>query len=364
MQKKIGIITFHNSVNYGAALQTYALYKTLSNDGYDVEVIDYVNEKIDGELKSKGEVINKSIKGYVKAAIKKYHGKRKFIAFSDFNESRIKLSDERNIPRSNVELIANKYDVFITGSDQVWNLGITGGDLSYYLDFVPEKASRIAYAASAGDTIGTEISKVLPIISKFNAISVREKSLKDYLGENFNLDTTVCCDPTLLAEKSIFSEIKSKRLIKKKYVFCFLMADKPGIMDAARAIAKEKGLVLIDNKKSFEFFLHSSPEDYLSWICNAEYVLTDSFHGTVFSLIFNKQFISDKYDADGNVKKRIQDLLGDLSLEDHFKNINLENIECIKKILYAPIDYEKVEKERKELASKSHDWLMDSIKNC
>lgn len=361
MQKKIGIITFHNSVNYGALLQTYALSRVLANEGFIVEIIDYVNDKIDHELSSSRYMHNKSFKGFVKYCIKRVHGYRKDKSFSNFINSELELSRERNITREEIKKLAGRYDVVITGSDQVWNSKITDMDMTYYLDFVAEGTKRIAYAVSGGDVVDDDISNALPLIKRIDALSVREQSLSDLLFERYDVVSAVCLDPTLLAGKKLFKPIVSNRLIKKRYIFCFMMDYKPEIIEVAKQIANEKGLVVIDNKNSLQFFLHSSPKDYLSWIYNAEYVLTDSFHGTALSIVFNKQFISDVYDGKGRIKQRIGDLLKTLSLEERFKNVIVDDVLEISRVLDSSIDYSAVENKRLELAQKSHTWLVDAI---
>ena len=322
---------------------------------------DYVNEKIDTGLKSKGYVENKSIKAILKGALQKFHGIRKYKAFSKFMDNNIDLSGERDIRKSSIKKLGDNYDVFVTGSDQVWNLSLTNNDTTYFLDFVPDKALKVAYSVSAGDYFKDDIKSVDSLVEKFNAVSVRESALNSFIKENCSVESCVCCDPVLLADVSEFMKVKSKRLIRKKYIFCFLMGNKPGIMEVARNIAKEKNLVLIDNKSSVQFFLHSSPEDFLSWIYDAEYVLTDSFHGTAFSILFHKQFVSDKYDCDGKMKLRISNLLDSLKLKEYFISINSKNTEVIKDLIYKQIDYEKVEEQRKIMSNKSHDWLIDAI---
>ena len=361
MQKKIGIITFHNSINYGALLQTYALSKILADDGFTVEVIDYVNDKIDHSLSSSRYKYDKSIKGYVKYFIKRVHGYRKDRSFSGFISAELNLSNEHNITRSDIEKLAQRYDVVITGSDQVWNLKLTDMDLTYYLDFVSEDTKRVAYAVSGGDIADDDMSKVLPLIRRIDALSVREQSLSNLLLEKYGVISTVCLDPTLLVGREMFKPIVSKRHIKNKYIFCFMMNYKPGIMEVAKRIAKEKELVVVDNKNSLQFFLHSSPNDFLSWIYHAEYVLTDSFHGTAFSIVFNKQFVSDMYDGKGRIKQRIGDLLKTLSLEERFKNVIVDDVLEISRVLDSSIDYSAVENKRLELAQKSHTWLVDAI---
>lgn len=360
MQKKVGIITFHNSVNYGALLQTYALSKVLVNDGYNVEVIDYVNKSIERDLSSGRYQFQKSLKGCIKYLIKRVHGYRKDKSFSNFINSELYLSKERRINRDSISALSDRYDVVITGSDQVWNLNLTDNDTTYYLDFVDDGVKRIAYAVSCGDS-ANDLSKALSYMEKIDSLSVRERSLSTLLQEKYGISSVACTDPTLLAGKDLFKTVIRKRLIKEKYIFCFLMDNKPEMLEVARRIAKEKGLVVVDNKNSFQFFLHSSPYDYLSWIYHAEFVLTDSFHGTALSIVFNKSFASDMYDAKGQIKKRIEDLLISFGLSERFVRIDLKCYAEVVQKLNEQLDYTEIEKTRKELARISHEWLLSSI---
>ena len=195
----------------------------------------------------------------------------------------------------------------------------------------------------------------------FSNISVREKTLLDLLYSRYNISTALCSDPTIMAGKNIFSSITSDRLIKNKYVFCFLMESKPGIMEVAHKLADERGWEVIDNKSSFKFFLHSKPEDFLSWIKNSEVVLTDSFHGTVFSVLFGKQFISDKYDGQKKVKSRVRDLLEILGVVDYFCEISLENYFELEKKISTLINYDSINCKLEEFSASSQKWLIKAV---
>lgn len=363
MQKKVGIITFHNSVNYGAVMQAYALQKFLLMNGYDVEIIDYVNQKIDDELKISQESSGKSVKNKLKNILKKVYKIKKSNSFRNFNDRNLCLSKERNLNITNISQIKDKYDYIITGSDQVWNVDLTGNDLSYYLNFVSNKIKRIGYAVSIGDNKEMDLSIAISDMKKFTGISVREDFLKEKLEKEYNINSAVCSDPTLLLSEKEYDEISSKRIIKDKYIFCFMMENKKEILDVAKKMAKIHGYKVVDNKNSVDFFLHCAPKDFISWIKNAEYVLTDSFHGTMFSIIYNKQFISDKYSKAMKLKTRALSVLKEVGLDNYFKEISLENYDNIIKEFEKTKDNKKIEKNIQAYSKKSKEWILKMLKD-
>lgn len=361
MEKKIGILTFHNCVNYGAVMQAYGLQEFLRSKGYRVEIIDYVNDVIDAELNAPIPKDYQNPKSIIKFIAKSIHRKRKSYLFNKFNNMHLRLSSSKNIRRKNVGIFRDEYDFIITGSDQVWNINITGIDRSYFLDFCGSNTKKIGYSVSVGDISNINLNDVLDDIRSFDAISVREKSFMEYASLQYGIETSLCCDPTILAGKEIYLDIKSQRLLKKKYLFCFLMEDKPELMEVASRIAKENNWTVIDNKSSYEFFLHSKPDDFLSWIYYAEAVLTDSFHGTVFSFLFNKQFISDKYDGKGIIKSRVGDLLAEIGLSRYHMKVSLDNYTEIKKAIKEKLDYKIIEDKIYAFSLYSKQWLINTI---
>ena len=361
MEKKIGIITFHNSINYGAVMQTYGLQEYLKKSGYEVEVIDYMNKKIEKELNSYTSIKINSPKSLVRRVVKNIYRKRKAKVFQKFNLKNLNLSNERNIHIKNINQLRDRYDVMITGSDQVWNLNLTGNDKTYFLDFAKDTTIKIGYAVSVGDVSKISLDNVLSEIKKFSAISIREKTFLEYAKSNYNISATLCADPTILAGKEYFDRISSKKLVNVKYIFCFLMENKPEINQVAKQLSKEYGYKIIDNKSSVDFFMHCKPEDFLSCIKNAEYVLTDSFHGTVFSVLFQKKFVSDKYDSQGKIKSRVLDLLTIIGLDKNFIGISLKNKDAIKDGLLNEIDYRDVNNKLKIFSNLSGEWLIEAI---
>lgn len=304
VSKKVGILTFHNVRNYGASLQAYALQKKAQETFADVEIIQYQNEKIQNELKlwdPKGF----GIKSYLRAAfgmIFRYHKKR---AFDAYNRSMLRMSQK--VSQKDLKAFATKYDVLIVGSDQVWCTKITGHDMSYFLDFAGENQIKIAYAPSFGDDPITDL-KLAKYLNQFDLLTVREEISSDELKKRLNQKYEVVCDPTLLLGASEWNNVTPKRFYRKPYVFLFMIHESKELIEQAEQFSRKKGLKLISNK-SYSFFSHLSPTDFLSWVKYADYVFTDSFHGTVFSLIFERQFACYCFSNTGKKKLRLLRLL-------------------------------------------------------
>lgn len=308
---KVGIITFHDSRNYGAVLQAYALQQKVSEEFRDVEIINYQNPEIAKVVKL-WNYSGGGIKGLIKTFLAFMFRLRKKIAFDSFARRFLNLSS--TVSDDNIADFSDRYDAVITGSDQVWNTVLTAGDIHYFLDFCNDKQFRIAYAASFGDSKIELSEDVKREISKFDHITLREEDMVNDVSECIGSTPEVCCDPALLLDAARWHSNCSKRLCHEKYVFLFMIDESDGIKKYAKRLADEKGLRLISNKNDFSFILHPSPSDFLSWIYNAEYVVTDSFHGTVFSILFHKSFISYIRNKEGLPKKRIIGLLEKVGL--------------------------------------------------
>lgn len=343
---KSGILTFHKSRNYGAVLQAYALCSVLNELEIETNIIDYSCQSIEEKLKlwNPSKNLIKSILQF----IFRFHKKK---AFDSFEKKYLKKS--QTIKKGEFVGFLNRYDAVIVGSDQVWNEKIIDNDNAYFLSEI--STGKIAYAVSAGDTI--EISyDAVNYIKQFDAISVREKKLQEYLARR-NLESYICCDPTILAGVDCFEQIVAPPIKQKGYVFVFMIWDSATLLNNARNFAKAKGLDVISSKGSINFFLHCRPEEFLSWIKNATYIFTNSFHGTVFSLLYHKKFISSICKKNGEKNLRIQELLNNIGccssiLTD--ENCQVENI--------IEPDYNLIDQSLQDIRSKSLDYIKNSFK--
>lgn len=347
---KIGISSYHNSINYGAVLQIYALKKNLEKLGGEVSVIDYraINSEYADFSFSKG----RQTMGVPRASLKFlfYHmSSKKLIVnkmnkFADFVNSNLNLTRKYDyiedfINESNLDLV-------ICGSDQIWNPEITNGfNKMMFGDFNSSTIKKYSYAASVGDVkiIDTKDRKTvfLELIKNFDAISVREKELAEFIKDNVDEDPLVVLDPTLLLDADEYLPIIDTTKLKEKYVLVYQLSRYPRVIEIARNLSKLyniKIVEIINNPYEFprnkSMLFDVSPSEFLNLIKNAEYVVTNSFHGTAFSIIFKKNFYTV---ASRSRNSRITNLLLTLGLSDRLINENDDEF------LSDKINYEEVD---------------------
>lgn len=335
MSDKIGIITFHRAVNYGAVLQTYALQKTLIKLDIENEVIDYKCPFIINEYKPFSIKKGKFVKSIIQSILECRIRSKKRRKFDHFVTKNIKLTKNYDTLESLKE--CNDYfTAFITGSDQVFSPVCVGFDEAYFLTFA-DSSKKYSYAASFGT--GVLNSNIIPEYKKrlqdFQKISVRENSGKKIISDIVGKDAIVSVDPTLLLKKYDYKDIVGTTT-EKDYIVVFNVSGYTELMDYAEKLAKEKNLKLIYINDQYykkvgiaERKTDVSPEEFLALFKNANYIVTNSFHATVFSIIFNKQFAVDLTVSDGTRNNRIAELLEYLNLSDRAIkkcNCNIDNI--------------------------------------
>lgn len=306
--KRIGIVTYHNADNLGAVLQAYALHTVLDEVcGIYAEVIDYRCDAVEATKYSKR---GKGIKEQLKALIMNVYYLIKHIGFTRFRKRYLKKS-RKVFTSQNIHTSLHDYDAFITGSDQVWNLECSGGDNTYFLEFVPENRKKYAYAASIGSYQfrENEVYHYSDLLARLDRISVREASAKVTLGQMGITDASVCPDPVMLLTRDRWLEIMPGCLCKQRYVLVYLILPDEEIVVKAEEYARKHKCKVISNKVSPEFIFHNSPGAFLSWVYYAECVFTNSFHGTAMSLIFDKPLAAKVETAEGCVNNRIKEIL-------------------------------------------------------
>ena len=305
-KKKAGIITFHDADNLGAVLQAYALKTTLEDRcGISAQVIDYKCIKI---TETKYPAKAKGLKGLIKSVPMHIYYTIKRRGFESFRKAMLDCTEKYT--KSTVKNCEKNFDFFISGSDQVWNPECSGGDTSYLLDFVSDNEKKYSYAASLGNyEISSADSEWLEHIKCFKIISVREKTSAEQLCKNGADRVSVNCDPVFLLSESQWQSVMNKRIVSSPYVLVYSVLPDAGLLNRAKEYARKNNCKVISNKKSIEFILHNSPQDFLSWIYYADCVFTNSFHGTAFSLIFKKKLYSDIRMTNGKINSRVNDLL-------------------------------------------------------
>lgn len=332
-KNKIGLLSLSNAENYGAVLQCYSLLKYCKIINKQVEVINYFPSFMKGRYKLFW--LNKSslraFLGSCKNAIRilPFSGIKK-IKFHNFRRKYL-----RNTILGRVYSLVDNYDKYIVGSDQVWNLRITNYDMAFFLDFVNDKKKKNSYAASLGiDNFETSEKIILfQYMCGFNNISIREKKTSDYFTKIANekrskmyIETNI--DPVFLISKEEWRKIYKKFYIKEKYILVYAFESLDKAIDFAKNLAKKYSYVIYIIRCTEDKYYNGirclrivGPLEFLSLIDNAEYIITDSFHGTAFSMIFRKNFYTIPYKG---TNSRIENILGIFNLSNRLIN-NINN---------------------------------------
>ncbi len=376
--KKIGTITFHASHNCGSFLQAYALQKFLIKNKFDTEIINFANK---GQRKLYDiKFSNNSLKNILKNIIlfpRKKILKNTYTNYNNFIYSKLKLSEKEFYTLEEMKKYNFDYDTVICGSDQIWNVTIDDFDDAYFLPFISDK-KKIAYAASFGAKkmsnylSNEELEKYKKYLSDFSLITIRENNGKKWINEIFNKDVPVVLDPTLLLNKDDYAEIEDTydEKINEKYIFYYSPSYNPKINKLVKKIAQKYNLKIVAwNPKSYylkfmnftNFYLprKQNPGVYLSLIRDAEMVITTSFHGTIFSTIYNKKFWVIKNGEMFGDDDRVRTLVQQLAIEDRLIPMDFkEDFEYL-----ANVDYEEYNNELAILKNKSSQILLGGIQN-
>lgn len=356
---KIGILTFHRAINYGAVLQAYALQKYLESQNIKVDIIDYRSEVIEESYKLFYYTITrKNVRSLISDIIKLPTRVKKRSGFDKFLNRQLKLSNP--IKKSDLIGIVDEYDFFITGSDQVWNLDITGKDYTYFLDFIIDNNKKTSYAASLGNFNLVDAIETKDLLKDFKYISIREESKKNIIENYINKCIDVSLDPTLLLSKKDWEKIALSPREKSEYLLLYTV-DKPiKLINYARKIAKEKNLKIIyiteyfNREDGIEYVRDASPEEFLGYFKNANTILTNSFHGTVFSILFEKCFYVE-LQGQRKYNDRSENLLLNLDLQNRI--IKNEEISIEK------IDWDMVKENLKVKCEASYKYINNLINN-
>lgn len=305
--EKINIITLHRIVNYGSVLQAYSTQYILGKLGYNAELIDYYPERMHflgmlKRIKNKNEKLRKSLllRTIARILIIPSYLKR-FYIFKKFVKEKLNTTKLTYYSEEEIQQNIPQADIYCTGSDQVWNASWNEKiDKVFFLDFVEKNKKCISYSASFGKKEIEEWEKeeTKKLLEKYSYLSTREKSGVDII-EDLGINNSVqVLDPTLLLNKEEWKILISKKYENRKYIFMYNINRDKKLDNYAKKLSKIKNLKLIYVSYNFhEMFkygkLKCNPkvEDFLSLLANAEYVLTDSFHCTAYSLNLNKNLL-------------------------------------------------------------------------
>lgn len=345
-ENSVGIITFHFVCNCGAVLQCQALSAVLTKMGYKVQVIDYRPDYHWSQYAVKASLIHEFLAIRVKYGdrrlkdrlhayyaipvwIKKNSAReRRFRAdrlakFWGYIENYLPLT-EKCIDEADLKKVASRFQYFICGSDQIWNRQITNGkfDPAYFLNFVSE-GKKIAYAASCGvypeDGYKEQFKNYL---KGLNAVSVRERSIADRIEQDFDIRTSVVLDPALLLEAGEWVQYEDAcDNTERPYILVYCLEPTEQFEKTVQFVQMTLEIEIINITPNDTIFSNErshiktcAPGEFLYLIHHAEYVVTNSFHATVFSLLYHKRFSCVTHSKTGG---RMEDLLKSVGLEDH-----------------------------------------------
>ena len=364
---RIGIVSIHSAHNYGSVLQAYALQEELKKFSNDVEIINYRPNYLEKQYKMFSIGVYSRYKGILNKII--HFGWRtfmiksryiKYIKFENFIKTRYILT-KKYTEYEQLENTKFNYDVIFCGSDQIWNTDITEGfDKTFYLGFAGDNIIKASYAASVGRKKIDEKYKdeYKKYISRLNYIALREETSKEVIQKYTDKPISITIDPTLLHSKEMWNEvaIKSNINIPYKYILVYILEENSEFVKIVNAISEYLNLKVVSPSKKKRFnnetiLIDVGPEDFVNLFKNAEFVITNSFHGTVFSLIYEKRNCIIPHKTTG---ARMCDLMKKVGLEDRvIKKYNDLNLEEISK----PINYKLVKSKIQEEKEKAEEYI-------
>ena len=357
--KRIGIATIHKSSNFGGSLQAYALYKYLESQGHSVEIIDLLRPVHDRfiydsrykpyrstrfTLKNRLLEFAKQLLGYKDN--KGYSSEVSKQKFAEFFKD-IKYSKEYRKVRY-IYKDAPQYDVYVSGSDQLWNPMHSFSIEPFFLTFAPEGCKKISYATSIGVTKLTDREKTdfKRWLASYEAISVREDEGKQLLGSFIkDKNIEVVADPTFLLDIKDWKKLAITPSMKENYILLFSLSNAKPLVDFAIRMSKESGkrLVIIKgpslDANSPDYILDNNigPREFLGYFDNADIVITDSFHGSVFSMLMGAKNFFSYIQPVSKTGNRITNLLKTVEEPNHLLPSDLVKS-------YKELDEEKIDK--------------------
>lgn len=344
---KIGLLTYHSSVSYGATLQSYATCRVLQKLGHEVELIDF-------RLEDKSSVFYK-------------------IAFwgKDYNTHVLwkKVYPKLSKYYPDMETLQNAdldYDCLMVGSDQTWNPDISRNRcLAYFLNFGPERIKRLSYASSFGVATWPEkykelIPEIKRLLGRFDSLSTREEAGQKLMKEVFGYDATIVVDPTLLIND--FSEL-SGTISNNGMLNAFIMNRSDDqlkrVLELGKCMNKKPVMTsTIFPYKGFSYRYPPTIGKWLRYIGGADFVVVDSFHALVFCLKYHRQFVV--ITPDNGLNSRLQSLLHIVGLDDRFFYDTDKEIPYLS-LIKSPINYTLVENRLSVEIEKSILYLTNNL---
>ena len=359
---KINILTFHFVENYGAQLQVYALQTYLQSLGHEVEILDFRPSKLINDYKL---IHFNNFRKLVADLLRLNTRKKQINEFKDFIEEYLNLSSKQYYDDTlNIKNFVEQPDVFICGSDQIWNLPLSGYSDQYFLNFIDKNScKKISYAASFGDSISDKDKELIAHnLKDFHAISVRENSSSNIINNLIHKEPVCVLDPVFLLNVNQWRKLSyyDTTLTPKSYILLYDLIGRGDQLLIKKAKIEAKRLnkkivsihPLTTKRYGVDYNLYDvGPREFIWLIDNAEMICTNSFHGTSFSLIFQKKFIVNHRKGKLSRTKALFKLL-DIECKDNISMGPGEGIQFINKKNQRLLDSEK---------EKSMKFLQNSI---
>lgn len=324
---KIGILTLQGASNYGAVLQVLGLSEYLKSIGHEVEVIDFYTPEMYGYYDY--HVFSKpiSLRSIVSKSVRYRQNKAEYTAFESFRKRYLTFT-RRCSSYKELESVCGTFDAVICGSDQIWN-PIANGNHNQEYYFAPvdgSKVRKIAYAASFGNIdrakgLEQDISKWL---SDFTAISVRESEAVKFVGSMVNKTVERVIDPSMLLDAKRYQMFEKPLDVPEKYLLTYMLGFNDGMADAVSRASRELDLPIVCLGRKIadgRFVKDIGPAEFLYLYHHAECVMTSSFHGTAFSLLYGKPFVTF---GNGGYNSRMETLLGAVGQSNRFNQDSIE----------------------------------------
>lgn len=361
MKKNIGVITFHCSYNYGSMLQAYALQQYLKKRDYNTKIIDYILSSDFEQYKLfRTHIYRKRKRTLIADMMYFYKNLKRKYNFNDFSNKYLTKTEKTYYDFEPMQELNSEFDAFICGSDQIWNFDCTNGTIpAYFLGFADDDKLKISYAPSMAQTSFEKINEteLYELLNRLNYISVREKSTIPILKGIVNKDISCVIDPTLLLDSRDYNNIVKEYKIKEKFIFVYILEENLEILDYCRSLSKDENIKIVYiRKKNISGLKNSknvygiSPGQFLHLIKNAEYVVTNSFHATVFSILFEKKFVTFKTKKSYS---RMTDLLNNIGLQDR---IYCDSFKIENSLNYVDVKYKLI-----ELRKNSQEYLSKAL---
>ncbi|SNU93429.1 Polysaccharide pyruvyl transferase [Megamonas hypermegale] len=357
----IGIITFHFAYNFGSSLQAYALKFLLKNKGYNVKIINFIYER-DFEQYKLFRVASylKRPKSFIVDVLFYNKNKMRKNNFELFAKRYFDLGQKKYFNYKDMKELNDKFDTFICGSDQIWNLDCTQGvEPAYFLKFANKDKLKIAYAPSLAHVkfARNYNADLKEAIKDLDYISVREESTLPLIQPLTEKKVNVVLDPTLLLDKKDYELIINQYKNESEYIFVYMLEYSAELVKYCNEFSNKKRIkvIYISNNKisgiKGKNAFGIGPDKFLKYIKEAKYIITNSFHATVFSIIFNKKFVTFTTKRSSS---RMVDLLDKLGISERIYNEKF-NID-------KDIDYDIVQKNLIDMRKSSLEYLRKALK--